>query len=208
MTKNRTRLALLGVTALALGVIVAPGTAQAAKVSEKANGGLVPPQVDPAVGPEVSTPFVQTFKLSGKKVKNRQVLDVDVIVNATGNGPDSNQDLSAVLVSPKGENAELFIPTVGSAMSNLEFTDQSMLFACNPVAFQSDQCNYLVGGDADGTVGTMTGELSSVLNPFFKGLNPKGTWRLIWRDANANAVTTAVGDVELEVKTGKKFAKQ
>jgi hypothetical protein len=206
--KKQTRLAVLGLAALALGAIVAPGSAQAAKVSEKADGGLVPPIVAPAVGPAVQTPFVQTFRLRGKKVTRKQITDVNVTVNGAGSGAASNLDLTALLVGPKGNSAPVPIPIIGSAMSNLEFDDQSILSPCNPVAFQSDDCNYLQGGDAGGDVGTMTGELGAVFNPFFRGGNPKGTWRLIWRDTNADAVTTTLGDSTLEVKTARKFAKE
>jgi hypothetical protein len=206
--KNRTRLGVIGVAALALGLIVGPGTAQAAKVSEKADGGLVPPEVEPAVGPIVSTPFVQTFNLSGKKVRKRQITDVNVTVNGAGSSAGSNSDLTALLVGPKGNAVALPIPNLGSAMSNLEFDDQSILIPCNPVEFQSDQCNYLQGGDADGGVGTMTGVLGATINPFFRGGNPRGTWRLIWRDANSDAATTTLGETTLEVKTARKFAKE
>lgn len=208
MRKKRTRLVVLGL-ALALGAVVASGSAQAAKVTEDANGGLVPPLVTPAVGPSVSTPFVQTFRLRGKKVTGKQITDVNVTVNGAGNGPGSNFDLRALLVGPKG-NSALLIPfesLIGSAMSNLEFDDQSILSPCNPFVFQSDECNYLQGGNPGGTVGTLTGGLNAFLNPVFKGGNPKGTWRLIWRDNNSDATTTTLGETTLEVKTARKFAK-
>jgi hypothetical protein len=206
---NRNRLAVAGVLALALAAVAAPGSAQAAKVSETADGGLVPPFIDNPPGTaDVSVSFVQEFKLKGGKVKKRQTLDVNVTVNGVGNGADSNGDLSARLVGPKGDDVFLPIPNVGSAMSNLEFDDQSLLVPCNPFAINSDDCNYLQGGDVDATVGTMSGELDAFINPSFKGGNPKGTWRLIWRDGDSDAVTTVLGETELEVKTGKRFAKE
>ena len=209
MRKNRKRLVVLGLAALALSAVVGPGSAQAAKVSEDASGGLVPPFINNPPGTaDVSVPFVQDFRLRGKKVTKRQILDVNVTVNGVGNGADSNSDLSAQLVGPKGDNVFLPIPTIGSAMTNLEFDDQSVLVPCNPFAISSDDCNYLQGGDTDATVGTMSGELSATLNPFYKFGNPKGTWRLIWRDGDADPVTTVIGEVELEVKTGRKFAKE
>ena len=209
MRKHRNRLAAVGLAALALGVIVGPGTAQAAKVSEDAAGGLVPPFINNPEGtPDVSVPFVQDFRLRGKNVTKRQILDVNVTVNGVGNGADSNSDLSAQLVGPKGDNVFLPIPNIGSAMTNLEFDDQSVLVPCNPFAISSDDCNYLQGGDVDGLVGSMSGELTATLNPFYKGGNPKGTWRLIWRDDDDDVVTTVLGETELEVKTGRKFAKE
>jgi hypothetical protein len=206
--KSKKRIGLIAVSALAIGAVALPAGAQAARVSEDAAGGLVPAEINPAVGPTVSPSFVQEFKISGKNAKKRQVLDVDVTVNGFGNGPDSNQDLSAQLVNPKRENVFLFIPTIGSAMVNLEFSDQSQLSPCNPLTFNSDDCNYLQGGDAAGTVGSMTGELNSPINPTFRGNNASGTWRLIWRDNDSNTTTTTLGETELSIKTGRKFAKE
>jgi hypothetical protein len=205
---TRRRLAVAGTLALALGVGFGSGSAQAAKVSETAAGGLVPPLIDPPAGATTSVPFVQSFTLKGGKVKSKQTLDVDVTVNGFGNGLDSNQDLTALLVGPKGDHVALPVPNIGSGMSNLKFDSQSLLTPCNPLAIVSENCNYLQGGNAGGTIGTMTGSLNADIKPVFKGGNPKGTWRLIWRDFNDNPVTTTLGTTTLEVKTGKKFAKE
>jgi hypothetical protein len=210
--KNRTRLAALGLAALAVTAIVGPGSAQAARVSEDAPGGLVPDEINnPFPTPNVSVPFVQEFRFKGKNVNKRQVLDVNVTVNGTGNGPGSNGGLTALLVAPKGEHAGIPLPGIGSAMSNLQFDDQSILRPCDPFLISRDDCNYLQGASPTSDIGTMTGELSSGHNPVFKGINPRGTWRLIWRDndfGGANTVSTVLGETELELKTGRKFAKE
>ena len=131
------------------------------------------------------TPFVQKFKLKGKKVKGKQVLDVNLIVNASGSAADALQELSAVLVAPKGENVLVLIPGIGHNQVNVKFDDQSELIPCNPLANNRRDCNYLSGADATGDFGTFTGSLNAgaggVLvgfNATFKGLNPKGTWTL------------------------------
>jgi hypothetical protein len=202
-------MALGAVLALALGAFVGPSTAQAAKAEESAAGGIVPAFVNNPVGvADVSTPFVQTFKFSGKNVKKKQILDVNVIVNSFGNGPGANSDLSARLVGPKGDDVALPIINLGSAMLNLQYDDQSLLVPCNPLDEISDDCNYLGGPNAAGTLGTMSGEVGASINPTFKGLNPKGEWRLIWRDADSDIATSTIGEVTIELKTGKKFAKE
>ena len=74
--------------ALALGLCAAAApAAEAAKVTETAPGITVP-NATGGLGP---TPLVrgegsQSFKLSGKKVKKRQVVDVNLILNASSGG--------------------------------------------------------------------------------------------------------------------------
>jgi hypothetical protein len=205
---TRKRLALAGLLALAFGVVGGTGSAQAAKVTESAAGGLVPPTIDGGPGlADSRAVFTQSFKLSGKNAKGKQVLDVNVTVNGVGSGDGSNDDLNAQLIAPNGDNTGIPIPDNGSAMSNLEFDDQSILRSCNPLTFNSDDCNYVQGAVAGLDVGTVTGELNASFNPVFRGNNPKGTWRIQWIDVNSNAITTTLGETTLEVKTGKKFAK-
>lgn len=201
MRSNRSRITLAGVLALALGAFAGPGVAQAAKVSEKAGPVTVPDAVQSG-GPGGVTTFGEnslTFKLSGKKVKKQQILDVDLILNATGVGLG---DLNLVLT--KSKIGSQFVRTPGGTVwSDLEFSDQSNLVACNPANTIASNCNYLQGGT------TYTGDLNTSFNPVFKGGNPKGTWTLSIQDQNPDnpAEAPATVSAELEVKTGAKFAK-
>ena len=219
MGSTGTRIAAAGVLAFALGAVIGPGTAAAAKkVSKTAAGGPVPPAIEDPFGAVVPVPFVQTFKLKGKKVKRRKIVDVNVTVNAFGNGPGANADLSATLVDPRGDantvvdpkggSAGLPVPDIGNSMLNLVFKDQSIFIPCNPFDPPRFNCNYLQGASEGGGLGTMTGELNSIITPSFEDKSPKGTWKLIWRDGDADAVTSTIGETTLTVKTAKRKPKR
>jgi hypothetical protein len=206
LNEMRVRGPLVAVLALAVAVTAGVATAHAAKVTEKAAGGVLPDQVD--VGSvDVQTAFTQEFKLKGKSVKGKQILDVNVIVNSSSADLDANEAIDAVLVGPKGNNEVLNIPGDGQNMVNVKFDDQSELFECNPLTFQRRDCNYLQGANPAGTAGTVTGSLNDFLNPIFKGGNPKGTWKLHVFDTDSGTPAISWGTTTLEVKTGKKFAK-
>jgi len=213
---------------LALGAVALPGSAQAAKVTVTAAGGAVP-NATGGPGSGLATAdglFTQTFELQGKKVKNKQVLDVNLTMNSFGNTGDANDDLFAVLFGPKGDSASVPTPFQGSSFTNLKFDDQSPLKDyCNPFQRVASYCNYIIGATAPpgGTdeFGSFTGIMDAGaygpfdargFNPAFKGTNPKGTWRLMVWDRAVNAVgspeTATLGTSVLEVTTGKKFAKQ
>jgi hypothetical protein len=205
MGRRRTRSALIAALALALGITIGPGAAQGAKVTKSAPGGVLPDEVLSG-GTEIQTPLVQTFKLKGKNVKGKQILDVNVITNSTSSDPNGNL-YQLILVSPK--SVQVGLPAVpGNNRVNLEFDDQSDLFACNPMTIQARDCNYLQGGNASGSTGTMTGKLGAELNPEFKGGNPKGTWTMYAYDFLSGVPNITLGTTTLEVKTGKKFAKE
>lgn len=207
MRSRQGRVALVGALTLALGATLGSGIAQGAKVTESADGGLLPDEVISGTV-AIQTPLVQEFKLKGKNVKGKQILDVNVTVNSTADGPGGNDDIEAVLVGPKGNNAGLNMPEIGQSMVDVKFDDQSDLFECNPLTFQRRDCNYLQGGNAGGTTGTVSGSLNGFLNPIFKGGNPKGTWKLFVFDTDDGAPAITFGTTKLEVKTGKKFAKE
>jgi hypothetical protein len=206
--RTRTKLALSGALTLALAATIGAGAAQGAKVTESAPGGLLPDEVIGPGGVEIQTPLVQEFKLKGKNVKGKQILDVNVTVNSTSADLNANTNVDAVLVGPKRNNEGLNLPDEGNNMVNVKLDDQSDLFDCNPFEFQRRDCNYLQGGNVAGSTGTMTGSLSDFLNPVFKGGNPKGTWTLYVFDTNDGVPAITWGTTTLEVKTGKKFAKE
>lgn len=214
MKVKRSRLALLGVLAVAVGVFAGPGVAHGAKVSETAAGGPVPDAVSSG-GILFQTPFVQEFKLKGSKVKGKQVLDVNLIMNSSGSAADALQELTPVLVAPKGQTVLVLVPGIGHNQVNVKYDDQSELIPCNPLVNNRRDCNYMSGADASGDFGTFTGSLNAgaggVLvgfNATFRGLNPKGTWTLYTYDDEVGAPNNTLGETTLEVKTGKKFAKE
>ncbi len=202
MRKNRNRLAAIGLSALALGVIVGPGTAQAAKVSEK-EGPVVVPDASQANAdaPVIAGENSITFNLGGKKVTKKQILDVDLTLNATGSAAGALGDLGITLTKSKIGSAGVPAPG-GTVWSDLEFSDQSDLFACNPLVEIASGCNYLQGGT------TFTGQLNASFNPVFKGGNPKGRWTLSFEDFDPSGGSSSTVSAELEVKTGAKFAKE
>ena len=106
-----------------------------------------------------------------------------------------------ILVAPKGDNAPMDTPG-GSAWVNLKLDDQSNLIPCDPAFDVSSRCNYLQA--APPTPAPCTRRST----PTFRGLNPKGTWRLLLEDAGSSAEPpTTIGVSTLEVKTARKFAK-
>jgi hypothetical protein len=207
--KNRTRLAVVGVAALALGVIVGPGTAQAAKVSDREGPVLVPDATQAApTSPVVFGENSLTFNIRGKNATRKQILDVDLTLNASAASAGVLGDLFVFLTKSKIGTAGVPTPG-GSVWANLEFSDQSDFTPCNPLDTVASDCNYLQGGT------TFTGDLNSSFNPVFKGGNPKGTWTLSFQDPFPGS-TAGPGpahgptqvSAELEVKTGNKFATQ
>lgn len=213
MPDRRLSLALL--LALALGALAAPGAASAAKVSETASGGALADAPAPAGGITFDgAPLTQSFQLKGKKVKKQQVKRIALTLNSSGSSGFANGDIRAKLIAPSGDNfgapiSLLFAGGVGGAnLVNLKLDDRSDLTLCDPLQFQASDCNYVQAstpagaGTATGTVGT------SGLMDVFRGLNPKGSWRLIWWDTFSDGVTHTIGDATLEVVTGKKFAKE
>ena len=203
MRSNRSRLAVLGVSALALGVFAGPGVAQAAKVSETAGPVAVPDATNAGGGaPTINGSGLLEFNLKGKNVKKKQTLDVNITLNATGAANGALGDFTAVLAGPKGDNLTLPTPG-GNAWVNLEFDSQSNLVPCNAADTIGPNCNYISGPN-----GTFTGSLGAGLNPTFKGVNPKGKWSLLVIDNDPDNAGASTISAELEVKTGKKFAKE
>jgi hypothetical protein len=195
-----------GVLTLFAVMLLAPAFAQAAKVTATAAGVAVPDSVDNA-GVFTTGSASQTFTLKGSKVNGKQILDVNVILNASvPAGADSLDDIDVTLIGPKGDEADLPLPgNVGARRwVDLKVDDQSLFFGCDPTVRISSRCNYVQNG-------TLTGSLHGIFKPVFRGGNPKGTWRLLFRDTGVTPPAdppTAIGTSTLEVKTGKKFAKE
>jgi hypothetical protein len=207
--KNRTRFAVIGIAALALGVTVGPGTAQAAKVSDREGPVFVPDAIQTApTAPVIVGENSLTFNLRGKKVNKKQILDVDVTLSAAGATAGVLNDIGVFLTKSKIGSTGLPTPG-GSVWADLEFSDQSDFVPCNPLDTIASDCNYLQGGT------TYTGDLNASLNPVFQGGNPKGRWTLSFQDG-VPGTTAGPGpahgptqvSAELEVKTGNRFAKE
>ena len=198
---------------LAAGALAAPGVASAAKVTETTSGGALADAPAPAGGITFDgPPLTQSFQLKGKKVKKQQVKRISLTINSTGSAGFANGDIRAKLIAPSGDNfgaaiSLLFAGGVGGAnLVNLELDDRSDLTLCDPLQFQASDCNYLQGSTPAGG-GTATGRVgTSGLMDVFRGLNPKGTWRLVWWDTVSDGVTHGIGEATLEVVTRKKFA--
>ncbi|MGZ5412493.1 MAG: hypothetical protein ACXWYV_08240 [Solirubrobacterales bacterium] len=151
-------------------------------------------------------PFVQSFKLSGKKVQKKQVPGVNVTVNSAGSDPGANRQLRAKLISPGGDSVTVLDGPGNQSLVNLTYDDQSELQLCDPNGLEASDCNFVQGVTAPDT-GFYTGFTHGFLNPVFRGGNPRGTWRLVWWDTSS-VTTHEIGTAILTVRTGKKFAKR
>jgi hypothetical protein len=219
---RKRRIAVLGALGLTVGLITGPGVAHAAKVTATAAGGPVPNATGGSGLAIADGLFTQTFQLRGKKVKKQQVQDVNLTMNSSGS-LDVNDDLIALLTGPQGDSASVPLPGQGSGFQNLKFDDQAAAQTyCNPFQRVASYCNYIQGATAMSVdAGFFTGSIDAGaygpfdahgFNPVFKGTNPKGTWRLSVWDTATNGVATpqtaTLGTSTLEVRTGKKFAKE
>jgi hypothetical protein len=200
---GRAGFAVLAVTASAL---AAPSGAAAARVSATAPGGAL---ADATGYYTQGPPLTQMFRLGNKKAAGKQTLDVNLTVNSTGSAGDANSAFRAKLVGPGGDNFSAFPlgEAGGQSLGGLKFDDQSSLRLCNPLSTQASDCNYLQGATPGGG-GVATGSVHADLNPVFRGLSPRGTWRLVWWDTSQDAKTHTIGTATLEVRTGKKYAKE
>jgi hypothetical protein len=198
--------------AVGLLLLAAPALASAAKVTVTAPGGVVPSATGGGALATVDGVLAQPLQLKGGKVKGKQVLDVNVTISLTGNRANANIFLRADLIGPKGDHVPLPIPSAGSSVAGLTFDDQSRLIGyCNPLMVTASICNYAVGATPTSMdFASFTGNFRAPLNEVFRGLNPKGEWTLEVRNNAAlnPPVVTTLGTTILEVKTGKRFAKE
>ena len=114
MKSKRSRLALVGVLALAVSVTVGltvSGTA-AAKKKKKAGGTVdITKAVNQQVPDATATTngvLVSTIDVGGKKFKGTKVRDVNVTLQATGSAGDAADDLTVRLTAPNGATTWLF----------------------------------------------------------------------------------------------------
>ncbi len=201
--RSMRRRAVACALALAPCLVFAPGAAEAKKVTETAPPVLLPDAINAGgSSPTVYGEATQSFRLKGAKVKDKQILDVNLTLNLNA-PPDALFSLTNVsLIGPKGNEAVLPYVPFGTSWVELEFDDQSSLFACSSGALVSSHCNYTQDG-------VLTGSLHATINPNFKGGNAKGEWRVLFQDSfDDDDPPIAIGTSTLEVKTGRKFERE
>jgi hypothetical protein len=209
--RNRSRLALLGVLALALSVTVGPAVADAKRVTSTETGGVVPDAVlIPGGGPLVDGAAVPVeFDIKGNKVKNRQIADVDIQISVAATAEGAAGDLRYKLVSPNGDSVNWGIPPIGFTSFDVKWDNKSQLGACNPLFLQASDCLYVAGNTAANEgIGSLIGDLDGgFLRTVFRTGNPRGDWTLYTWDTDPGGITT-LGNVSLTVNAVKKYAKE
>jgi subtilisin-like proprotein convertase family protein len=141
MQRNRSRLALLGILALALGVTagLTASEAAAAKKKKGKSGGTVDitKVVGAAIPDNTATThglLTSTIDVGGKKFRGTQVRDVNATVQTTGLQPDALSNLSVLLTAPNGATVWLFAVVSGQNLGPLTFDDETFM-----QLFSSDQ---------------------------------------------------------------------
>jgi subtilisin-like proprotein convertase family protein len=204
--KRHGRLALFGMLALALSVMVGlVGSADAAKKKKKkgANGVVVQklnvPIADRAVGaPQAAvTPIDFAVPNSfGKKI----VANTTITIQITGSGPDYLDDLEARLVAPNGRRVGVNLPNSGIA-PNQSFGPTT--FTANT---QNDYCFDPTPpcDDPDDVIGppSYAGNVRELGMTDFDGVKMKGKWTLKILDFS-NTLAGTVNLAKLQVKAAK-----
>jgi subtilisin-like proprotein convertase family protein len=132
MRRNRSRLALLGVLALALSVTVgltASDVAAAKKKKTKAGGTVeITKAVNAPVPDATATSFgevLSTIDVGGKKFKGTRIRDVNVTLQTTGAASGSAGDLRVLLSAPNGGTVWLFAFLAGQSIGPLTLDDET-----------------------------------------------------------------------------------
>lgn len=202
MKSKRSRLALIGVLALALSVTVSLVSGHVADAKKKRSGktlsatgtaGAVPQGPDSYTTNPV--PFKGTATI-GKKGKGQTIGNVEVTLSATGTpvagGANGIGDLRVRLTGPNGATTGLvfgndgrfndggFYGVAGNTISNLTLTDNTPTFTCAgltaPAAPPPPPC-----GDPDATLNapyTGRAQPSNGALALLKGGSVKGTYTL------------------------------
>lgn len=200
MTKKRSRLALMGVLALVLSLTAGlTAGAQAAKKKKKSPSVSVFDKSTAAAIPDRppgATAFVGVLDSTitvGKKLKGREVADVDVGLSATG---PANQlaDLEFYLISPSGTTVFLTGDNGGLLGATSYGTGN-----CNTGAttFSDETQNFVSNGTPPATFpGTVFSPWAATVQPdgfplsIIDGGPARGTWTLrAVDDQNGNAFT-------------------
>jgi hypothetical protein len=131
MHRKRMRALLIGTLALSVTVGLTASTAEAAKKKKKPKaGGTV--DITMAGGPipdatmTTNGKLTSTINVGGKKFRNTQIRDVNVVVQTLGlAGPDPADDLFGRLTSPNGATTSLFFGLSGISIGPLALDDET-----------------------------------------------------------------------------------
>lgn len=202
MKSNRSRLALLGVLALALSVTVAlVPAADAAKKKKKktANVALVSNNTARAIPDRASGPGGIFGKLDtpltvGKKFKGKSVGALELTFQTTGDSPDSAGDLRVDITAPNGYRlpGDWWDNNIGGqSVGPLTITPNSPFRTCNATTPPCADPYLTLNRPFVGTVGDNTFQ-------WFRGLPMRGTWTVSVLDTG-NGSTSILNSVALKI---------
>jgi hypothetical protein len=211
MRSRRSRLALLGVLALALSVTVGllsgsvadakKKKSKATKVTASSNTVVtIPPRV---TGPPLKDGVVNVPLTVGKKAKGKVVALDSVVVTTTWSSTNSG-DLNAInarLISPNGRRTNISAPASDGAPAytasgpTTETANSPNSFCSNAASPPPPPCadpNQTLSRPYAGTIGNL-GLLT------FAGGQAKGTWILELIDTSTTATTAKLNSVSLTI---------
>ena len=209
MKSKRSRIALMGVLALAISVtvgLVSGSVADAKKKKakgaksftiSKTTGTTIPPRSS-ATAPN-SFVKVPIGTVGGKKLKKKIIGFSTVTVTSTFNGDAGfANSIQATVISPVGRNATLTNPTANSNNTPTETvsgptteTPNSSTLVCvpqssPPFGFAQPPCS-----DPDATLGPpYAGTISNAGLAVFEGTKPQGTWFVKLRNTSSTTSAT------------------
>jgi hypothetical protein len=206
MRSKRSRIALMGVLALALSVTVGVVTGAEAAKKKKSNKAsfsqtktvnvAIPDDV--AVGASVP---VRTNITLGKKFKGKVVTDVNAIVQTTGNIAGAAADLNAKLSAPNGRTVIMFESVGDISLGPWKLDDDTRTQICDQVV--PPACT-----DPDATLNRPFAGTSNLndddddVRPLstLNGVGMKGNWTLTIYDGADVGQTSTLNKFGLEIK--------
>jgi hypothetical protein len=206
MKSKRSRLALVGVLALAISATVGLVSASIAdaKKSKKNKAAVVSKTVNTAIPDRSTGGAALDGRLDvslnvGKKFKGK-VVGADgpsVTFQTTGDSATSAGDLTIYLVSPRGRlsqlNPDIGFFGVGQSIGPLTLTANSSIGLCTSA---SPPCPNPLATLNRPFAGTAQDSYLSI----YHGQQVNGTWKLIFLDT-ANTKTSTVNSVKLSIPT-------
>jgi hypothetical protein len=197
MRSRRSRIAMIGVLALAASVtvgLVSGSVADAKKKTKKAGGIVIATvPVNAAIPDGTATTngvLTSTTVVGGKKFKSTQVRDVNATVQTTGAGAGAAGDLFARLTAPNGATTTLFFGLSGQSVGPLTLDDETpfILGGLPPAPDPQTLVAPYVGTAAPNSlVGLFSWPLSVM-----DGGPASGTWTLRVYDGGTGAGHTSV----------------
>ena len=214
MRSRKSRLALLGVLALALTMVVgiASGSVAEAKKKKSKKGGTVTvsqtaPTTIPPGNPPNGNDSITTIPLTvGKKAKGKVVGWDSLTVTSTFSAPDNDTlgSLNAEITAPNGRTVGMVNPLASGFANNttsgpLTETPDSPFFACFPVA-----TNPCPGGAAQNPEATVPPPFNGTVGnqglSFFGGVPAKGTWFVKVFNSSPKAATLDSVSISMNLK--------